>query len=123
MDGDRLDIGYVFRTAAADVRLSGQMTIATAAGFTERLRHLEACVPATLVLDLRGVGFIDSTGLAELIAVRNRLRRDGRRVILGVAPGLVERLFALARLDGHFEIAAQPPEVSRRCTARRPHAP
>jgi anti-anti-sigma factor len=119
MDRDRLDIGWFSRTDGAELRLSGELTRATATGFTDQLLQLESSVPATLVIDLRGVRFIDSTGLAELIAADKRLRRDGRRLVLVVAPGPVERLFALARLDRHFEIAAESPQALRRRTARR----
>jgi anti-anti-sigma factor len=111
VDRDRLDIACFSSTDGAELRLSGELTHATATRFTGQLLQLESSVPATLVLDLRGVRFIDSTGLAELIAADTRIRRDGRRLILVVAPGPVERLFALARLDRHFETAVRPPDA------------
>ena len=111
MAADRLDIRFFSTTDGAELRLSGELTLATVTGFVARLAHAEVAAPAILVLDLRGLRFIDSTGLAELVAADKRIRRDGRRLLLVMAPGPVERLLALTRLDHHFEIAAEPPDA------------
>jgi stage II sporulation protein AA (anti-sigma F factor antagonist) len=110
MDGrDRLEILRVPRGDGSELRLAGDLTLATATALVEELRVLERSSPELLVLDLRQVRFVDSTGLAELIAAQKR-RRDGRRLVLVIDPGPVERLLALSGLLGRFEIAPRPPD-------------
>jgi anti-sigma B factor antagonist len=48
----------------------------------ERLRRAEASGAATLVLDLRAVTFLDSTGIWELVAAHQRARATGRRLVV-----------------------------------------
>jgi anti-sigma B factor antagonist len=61
-----------------------------------------------LVLDLRGVSFMDSTGLAAIVAADLRARQGGRQLIL-VCRGQVKRLFELAGIDRHLNLAESVP--------------
>lgn len=106
---DRLQIRLTSRPGRAELRLSGEATLQTVGELLDRLIEAEASAPAVLVIDLRDVRFMDSTALRELVTARNRLRRDGRRLVLVMAAGPVERLLALAWLQGRFETVAEPP--------------
>src|SRR5215210_944188 len=106
---DRLEIDPVARAAGAELRVSGELTLATASALAEALAEAERSRPALLVLDLRNVRFIDSTGLGELVAAHKRSRRDGRRLIVVIAAGQVDRLLRLTGLARQFETAAEPP--------------
>src|SRR5437588_4940145 len=64
------------------LRLLGELDLATAPLLADRLRELEADRPPTLVLDLRGLVFMDSSGLRELFAAQRRAREEGRRLVL-----------------------------------------
>jgi anti-sigma B factor antagonist len=75
----------------------------------EGLAETESSRPAFLVLDLRRVRFIDSSGLAALVAAWKRARRDGRRLIVVSSPGAVERLLTVTGLDRELEtVVARP---------------
>jgi anti-sigma B factor antagonist len=37
---------------------------------------------ATVIVDLRGVTFLDSTGIGEPVAAHQRARREGRRLVV-----------------------------------------
>jgi anti-anti-sigma factor len=51
-----------------------------------------------VVLDVSGVGLVDTTGLGLLVASHRRAASSGRRVVLrGVGPGLA-RILAVTRL-------------------------
>jgi anti-sigma B factor antagonist len=63
--------------------VEGELDIATAPELAGRLLLAEAAAARVLV-DLRGVEFMDSTGLAALMASRERHRERG-----AVGPGLV----------------------------------
>lgn len=56
-----------------------------------------------VLLDLSGVGYIDSTRLGELIAAHVTLSRQGGRLKLVGTPHRVLELLTLAGLDGIFE--------------------
>jgi anti-sigma B factor antagonist len=107
---DRLQIRRVPRADGCELRLAGELTLATVPTLVDELGHVQRPAPALLVLDLRALRFIDSTGLAELIAAHKRARRERRRLVVVVGPGPVERLFALSGLQGEFETAPAPPD-------------
>ena len=56
---------------------------------------------ATLVvLDFKGVSYMDSTCLGELIGARRAVERSGGHLVLINVPPRVERLLKLSRLTG-----------------------
>ena len=65
-----------------------------------------------LVIDLRQLRVVDSLAIGELIAADKRSRDAGRRLTLITAPGPVERLLALAGVDGRLRTASEPPEIT-----------
>ena len=60
--------------AAATVTVTGDLEITTAAALTRRLLAVAAGRPARLVLDLRGLAFIDVAGARELEDVHTLLQ-------------------------------------------------
>jgi anti-sigma B factor antagonist len=92
--------------------LRGELDLAHAYTFDEELRRVETQHPATLVLDLRELTFLDSCGLARLLAARRRSRRLGHRLLLVRGSTAVQRLFALAAVDEAFEMVSSLPMES-----------
>lgn len=111
--GDTLLICSVPRAGGAELRLSGELTIATIDDFDEQVRATELSSPALLIIDLRDVRFLDSVALRALVAADNRSREAGRRLTLITTPGPVERLFAVTRLDARLDITHTPPGHER----------
>src|SRR3954454_12410474 len=70
---------------AVRIALHGELDLAHAYTFDEELQELEARRPACVVIDLRELTFLDSCGLARLLAARPRARRVGPRRGLGRA--------------------------------------
>lgn len=82
------------------VRLSGELDISTAAALERVLADLSIPEgPARIVIDLRGLRFMDSTGLRLLVTADLRLRREGRTLALIPGPDPVHRVFRLAMLE------------------------
>jgi anti-anti-sigma factor len=108
---DRLEIRTEARGDGAELRLSGELTLATLDAFRDRLRDTEPSASDVLVLDLRPLRFIDSLAIGELIAADKRSRGAGRRLVLVTTDGVVQRLLAMAGLDGRLEIRHEPPAV------------
>jgi anti-anti-sigma factor len=83
------------------VRLEGELDAATA-GQLERSLTTLSPPPDVLVLDLHGLRFVDSLGLNMLYRAREWARSHGAAVRVVRAPVHVQRLIALAALDGTF---------------------
>jgi len=95
---------------AVRVALRGELDLEHAYTFDEELKRLEGTRPSCLVLDLRGLSFLDSCGLARLLAARRRARREKRRVLLVRGTPAVQRLLAITAVGDHFEMVSELPD-------------
>ena len=101
-DGDRVTLA-----------LSGELDLASAGDVEEELSRIEQSRPAQIVLDLRALSFMDSTGLRLIAGADHRAREDGRRVTIVQGPEAVKRVFSITRLDERLEIVeADPPAAT-----------
>ena len=83
----------------ATVLLSGELDMSTAPQVEQALAEAEEKGPERLGLDLRGLSFMDSTGLRVVLAADGRARKDSRRFEVGPGPAQVHRVFRIALLD------------------------
>ena len=83
---------------AAHVRLSGEIDLAAVEAIETTLRPLEEHYPA-LVLDLRGVTFLDSTGLRAIVSADARARKNGLDLKIVRGPEQVQKILYLSGLD------------------------
>lgn len=86
------------------VSVSGELDVMTAEAFRDRVDAVLGDSPRHMVLDVRRVSFIDSTGLAALVSTQRRLTRARRRLALVHGPGGVDRALQVTRLDFTFDI-------------------
>ena len=96
------------------VALRGELDLQHAYLFDEALRRVEQREPSGIVLDLRELSFVDSCGLARLIAVRARAVRAGRRLLLVRGADALHRLFSLTGVEDLFEIVDDVPRGAAR---------
>jgi anti-anti-sigma factor len=82
------------------MRLYGEFDLASEDGFRRELDEVLSGIPATFLLDLRGLDFMDSTGLRMLIAVDARSRDDGFDFAVLCGDGHVRRVLHETGLDG-----------------------
>ena len=61
-----------------------------------------------MVLDLRGLAFIDSTGLRLIVSADARAREQGRRLAVVRGPEAVQRIFRVTRLDERLDMVDDP---------------
>jgi anti-anti-sigma factor len=94
------------------VVLTGELDIASSDVLEKQLAAIEADSPEALVLDLRRVEFVDSTGLRALITADERARAAGRRFAIVRGPGAVERLLTVTKLDQRLELIDDPDSAS-----------
>ena len=93
------------------VALTGELDISSAAQLDQELAKLEASAPPLIVLDLRTLEFMDSTGLRTVVTADARAREQGRRLAIVRGPDAVDRVFSVTRLDERLEIIDDPAAV------------
>jgi anti-sigma B factor antagonist len=91
--GGGLDAAWVHVAGALDLATSPQLG-----------RTLDESSARLVVLDLRELGFMDSSGVHTIVDASARARRDGRRLILLRGTPNVDRVFALTGSSDEVEI-------------------
>jgi anti-anti-sigma factor len=89
-------------SSEAVVAPQGELDVASARVLERELRVLSAERVQRVVLDLRGVEFIDSNGLRTLLGVRNTALREGYELTVMPGPPRVQRIFDLTATRGLF---------------------
>ncbi|MDX6672039.1 MAG: anti-sigma factor antagonist [Solirubrobacteraceae bacterium] len=92
----------------ARVVLRGELDISSAPVLEEALGRVEEAAPAVLVIDLRGLAFMDSTGLRTVVSADQRARDQGRRLVIVRGPEPVDRIFSVTRLDERLKLVDDP---------------
>ena len=80
------------------VTVVGEIDLASGAALQARLDHVVATTAGTVVLDLAGVGFIDSSGLRVLVEMRRRLAAMNRSIRVHDPSAPTRRLLQLTGL-------------------------
>jgi anti-sigma B factor antagonist len=100
------------RADGAVVVAEGEIDMATSPTLREALREPAAAEAAALVLDLRAVSFMDSSGLGIIVGQHKRARERGSRFAVAVdGAENVERILSLSGLTEVLEIVAHPEEA------------
>jgi anti-sigma B factor antagonist len=93
------------------VQLDGELDIVNTPLLREALANGDLAASAMLVLDLRKLSFIDSTGLKAIFAARDESRRRGQKFAVTPGSRQVQRLLSVTRLDEHLSTIATPDEL------------
>jgi anti-sigma B factor antagonist len=102
-----IDVGRLDACIATDggegatvLRVAGQLDLATADDLADRLRDVLDARTGSIVLDLSGVDFIDSSGLSVLLGA---VDRHPGRIRLGPASRRVDRLLEVSGTRPMFD--------------------
>jgi anti-anti-sigma factor len=109
------------RESSVIARLGGDFDLAAKERFQAAASALmEKASGGTLVIDLRELTFIDSTGLGLLLQLDAESRRDGfaLRIVKGVPA--IHRAFEITGLDSLLPFVAESPDVGERDFGSRP---
>ncbi len=88
--------------------LTGEFDLSNASQVEDALEEVERERPALLILDLRELTFMDSTGLRVMVSADARARDDSRRLAVVQGPEPVHRVFRITGLDDHLEMVETP---------------
>ena len=90
------------------IELEGELDIATTPSADAELRRVEQSGARVIVLDLRALTFMDSTGLRLLVSADARARRGEHRLAIVRGPAVVQRVFELTGLDARLDVVDDP---------------
>jgi anti-sigma B factor antagonist len=94
---------------ATIVSLRGELDLASSTALQEELDRVGAAT--VLILDLRDLEFIDSTGLSVLVKAHQEAQESGREFGLVKGGAQVQRLLALTGLAERLRIVDAPEQL------------
>lgn len=107
-----LEVEVTENGAVAVLTLAGELDISGIGRVEDELRQVEGKAPGAVVLDLRGLTFMDSSGLRLVLEADMRARREARRFAIVPGPESVHRVFLIALLDKRLEFVDDPSQVT-----------
>lgn len=90
------------------VSVHGEVDLATAPELEAALERALSPEAATLIVDLRGVSFLDSTGLALLVRHDRMAATAGGRMIVVKGPAQVQSVFEITRVSELLTMVDEP---------------
>jgi anti-sigma B factor antagonist len=105
--GEILVVDVKWLGATALVQPWGELDLASAETLRAELAEIGA--PRSLVLDMRGLSFIDSAGLHLLTELHGRAAREGFELEFIAPPAPADRAIRVCGLDRHMTFVADPP--------------
>lgn len=87
------------------IAVSGEIDVATAPQLRECLHRVVGAGNTTVVLDLLGVSFLDSTALGVLVGALKRCREQGGDLHVVIADPRILKIFEITGLTNVFTIA------------------
>jgi len=108
----RFDFDTAVQGAVALVTLRGELDLHAVAELEPELGRLECEANIDVVaLDLRGLDFLDSSGLRVILMFRTLLDEYDRRLVLVRGPQAVQRVFEMTRMTERLEFVDAPDNV------------
>lgn len=105
-DVTAIDIQIDKREAATIVSPKGDLDMSRSPALRNTLRTVQGGRPATLVVNLAEVEYMDSSGLATLVEAMKNAKTVNTRLVLCCMNSKVKALFEIARLHHYFTIVA-----------------
>ena len=111
-----LDLDTTLSSAGdAVIALSGELDLSGAPALDEEVGRLTADERVQrVVLDLRGLAFLDSSGLRSVALADRRLAAAGRELVLVRGPDTVQRVFEITRMEERLRFVAAPESITDR---------
>jgi anti-sigma B factor antagonist len=91
------------------LRLAGEFDMAGVDRFERLLAADQSSETTTFVVDLRGLTFIDSSGLRALIMADQRVRDAGGRFVVVKGPDRVNEVLEVTGVARQIELVDKPP--------------
>jgi anti-sigma B factor antagonist len=93
------------------VTLTGELDLSTLPQAEREILAAEDTAPAVLLVDLSGLGFMDSSAVRLVLQADARAHATGRRLAVACGRGLPRQMFDLLGLDDRLELVDGPEEI------------
>ena len=100
------------RDGGIEVALAGEIDLSTVEELQERLETALEEDPRLIVLDLRQVSFLDSSGLRVILRLNKRQEEGGGRLVLVRGGRRVARVLEVTGTDRQLEQVDDPSEIA-----------
>ena len=97
--------------AAAVLMVSGELDLQTSPQLEERLTRAFDAGAELVILDMRQIEFMDSTGLRVVLSAHQRAHESGRRFALVRGADQVERVLTLTGVRDLLTVVDAPEEL------------
>jgi anti-sigma B factor antagonist len=98
---------------ATVIAVSGELDLASSPMLEERIAQAFASPSPLLILDLRELEFMDSTGLSVLIRAHQTAQEADRKLYLVKGPPQVQRLLSLTGVGERLSVLETPEDAPR----------
>jgi anti-sigma B factor antagonist len=95
------------------LELSGELDYHSSPELREKLTELTAKQAPKILVDLSGVDYMDSSGIATFVEAFQKAKRYQGRLILAALTPTVRGVFEIAKLDSIFEITSTVAEAEK----------
>jgi anti-anti-sigma factor len=96
---------------ATVIAVSGELDLASSPALQEELDRVAASDARMLIVDLRELDFMDSTGLSVLVRAHQRAEEQGRELAMVRGPQQVQRLLSLTGVADRLTLVDTPEEL------------
>lgn len=96
---------------ATVIGVSGELDLASSPALQEELDRVAASDAQLLIIDLRDLDFMDSTGLSVLVRAHQRIEEQGRQLAMVKGPQQVQRLLSLTGVADRLKLVDTPEEL------------
>ena len=106
-----MQLGYTEEDGYTLAVCEGQMDESSHQAFRHSLHPLFMSSDVNVIVDISGVPFINSEGIAAMVRLVADANTKGCRVIFAGPGTFVTEVLRVTRLDGYFELAANRAEA------------
>lgn len=104
-EGSAMHVALTYKGAVAIAAPSGDIGTHEAPALRTAIREALDKKPAKIIVDLSGVPYMATAGLATLVEAMNLTRKAGSTLVLAGMHERVKAVFDISRLTGLFKIA------------------
>lgn len=97
--------------AEARIAVRGELDIATLPEFERVITRMRSQGLERMVIDLRGLSFLDSMSIELLLRLHGELTATGAELVVVRGPRPVDRIFKVMQLERVLVLADEPPQV------------
>ena len=94
------------RAGATIVLPTGEIDLNASPVLRQELKRIQTSRPPRLIVNLEGVPYMDSSGVATLVEAMQMARKNSTKLVLCGMQDKVRSIFEIARLDTVFTIFA-----------------